>query len=65
MDDCEYDTINNDYFMVEEFYELILEFFNIDFRRVFLKASSEYEKICEKPLNFVTILFLNQTSKLL
>ena len=45
LDECGYDTINNDYFVVEEFDERILEIFDIDFRRVFLKASSGYEKI--------------------
>jgi len=45
LDDCGYDTINSDYFVVEEFDERILEAFDIDFRRVFLKASSGYEKI--------------------
>jgi len=42
---CGYDTINDDWFTVEEFDERVLKLFDIDFRRVFLKASSEYEKI--------------------
>ena len=45
LDECGYDTINTDWFTVEEFDERILELFDIDFRRVFLKASSEYEKV--------------------
>lgn len=45
LDDCGYDTINGDYFVVEEFDERILKTFDIDFRRVFLKASSGYKKI--------------------
>ncbi len=45
LDDCGCDTINSDYFVVEEFDERILKTFDIDFRRVFLKASSGYEKI--------------------
>lgn len=45
LDECKYDTINSDYFVVEEFDERVLEFFDIDFRRVFIKGSSEYEKI--------------------
>ncbi len=44
LDDCGYDTINGDWFTVEEFDERILELFDIDFRRVFLKSSSEYKK---------------------
>ncbi|MBN2072566.1 MAG: uroporphyrinogen decarboxylase [Actinobacteria bacterium] len=45
LDECGYDTINGDYFVVEEFDERILKIFDIDFRRVFLKASSGYEKV--------------------
>jgi uroporphyrinogen decarboxylase len=45
LDECGYDTINSDYFTVEEFDERILQFFDIDCRRVFLKGSSEYKKI--------------------
>ncbi|GAI36883.1 unnamed protein product, partial [marine sediment metagenome] len=45
LDQCDYDTVNPDWFTVEEFDERILQFFDIDFRRVFLKGGSEYEKI--------------------
>ena len=45
LDECGYDTINSDYFVVEEFDERILRFFDIDFRRVFLKGSSEYKRV--------------------
>ena len=45
LDECGYDTINGDWFTVEEFDERILKLFDIDFRRVFLKESSEYERV--------------------
>lgn len=45
LDECGYDTYNEDYFVVEEFDERVLELFDIDFRRVFLKGSSGYKKI--------------------
>jgi len=45
LDECGYDTINGDWFTVEEFDERVLEYFDIDFRRVFLKASSDYKKV--------------------
>ena len=45
LDECGYDTINSDWFTVEEFDERVLKYLDIDFRRVFLKSSSEYEKI--------------------
>jgi len=45
LDECGYETINGDWFTVEEFDERVLKYFDIDFRRVFLKASSEYEKV--------------------
>ena len=44
MDECGYDTVNPDWFTVEEFDERILESLDIDFRRVFLKGGSEYER---------------------
>ncbi|MBN2072376.1 MAG: hypothetical protein JW770_00340, partial [Actinobacteria bacterium] len=45
LDECGYDTINTDWFTVEEFDERILKSFDIDFRRVFLKESSDYKKV--------------------
>lgn len=45
LDECGYDTINQDWFTVEEFDERILKMFGIHFRRVFLKGSSEYKKV--------------------
>lgn len=48
MDDCGYDTVNRDWFTVDEFDEKILELFEIDFRRVFLKSSSSYKKIIKE-----------------
>ena len=45
LDECGYNTINGDWFTVEEFDERVFKLFDIDFRRVFLKASSEYEKV--------------------
>ena len=45
LNECGYDIVNDDWFTVEEFDERVLKLFGIDFRRVFLKASSEYEKI--------------------
>ena len=45
LDECGYDTVNQDWFTVEEFDERVLEYFDIDFRRVFLKSHSEYKKI--------------------
>ena len=45
LDECDYDTVNQDWFTVEEFDEKVLEYFDIDFRRVFLKSHSEYKKI--------------------
>ena len=44
LDECGYDTINPDSFTVEEFDERVLEHLDIDFRRIFLKGSSEYER---------------------
>jgi len=44
LDECGYDTVNQDYFTVEEFDERVLEHFDIDLRRVFLRGSGEYEK---------------------
>lgn len=44
---CEYEIINQDYFVIEEFDERVLEYFDIDFRRVFLKGSAEYQKIIQ------------------
>ena len=44
LDQCGYDTVNQDYFTVEEFDDRVLEHFDIDFRRVFLGGSGEYEK---------------------
>jgi uroporphyrinogen decarboxylase len=48
LDECGYDNINNDWFTVEEFDERVLRFFDIDFRRVFLNAGSEYKKILKE-----------------
>ena len=48
LDECGYDSINNDWFTVEEFDERVLRFFDIDFRRVFLNASSEYKKVLKE-----------------
>jgi uroporphyrinogen decarboxylase len=45
LDECGCDTVNPDWFTVEEFDERVLEYLDIDFRRVFLKGSSEYERI--------------------
>lgn len=45
LDECGYDTVNGDWFTVEEFDERVLEYFDIDFRRVFLKSSSSYKKV--------------------
>jgi uroporphyrinogen decarboxylase len=45
LDECGYDTINPDWFTVEEFDERVLKYFNIDFRRVFLKGNPEYKRI--------------------
>ena len=45
MGPCGYDTVNADWFTVEEFDERLLEYFDIDFRRVFLKGGSEYERV--------------------
>lgn len=47
-DECGYDTISGDWFTVEEFDERVLELFDIDFRRVFLKSSSGYKKIVKE-----------------
>ncbi|MCL5072252.1 MAG: uroporphyrinogen decarboxylase [Actinobacteria bacterium] len=47
LDDCGYDTINPDWYTVDEFDERVLEFLGIDFRRLFLKSSSNYSKIIE------------------
>jgi uroporphyrinogen decarboxylase len=47
LDECGYDTINPDWFTVDEFDERVLQYFDIDFRRVFLKGSSKYKKIVE------------------
>ena len=47
-DECGYETINGDWFTVEEFDERVMELFDIDFRRVFLKASSDYKKIIKE-----------------
>ena len=44
LDECGYDTVNQDYFTVEEFDERMLEYFDIDLRRVFLGGSGEYQK---------------------
>ncbi len=44
LNECEYDTINQDYFTVEEFDERVLKYFDIDLRRVFLGGSGEYKK---------------------
>lgn len=44
LDECGCDTVNQDYFTVEEFDERVLERFDIDFRRVFLGGSAEYRK---------------------
>ncbi len=44
LDECGYDTVNQDYFTVEEFDERVLEYFDIDLRRVFLSGSGEYQK---------------------
>jgi len=48
LDECGYDTVNQDYFTVEEFDERVLEYFDIDLRRVFLRGSGEYQKISRK-----------------
>ena len=45
LDQCGYDTVNPDWFTVEEFDERVLEHLGIDFRRVFLGGSSEYERV--------------------
>lgn len=45
LDECGYDTVNADWFTIEEFDERILKLFDIDLRRVFFKTSSEYEKV--------------------
>lgn len=45
LDECGYDTVNQDWFTVEEFDERVLEHLDVDFRRVFLKGSSEYERL--------------------
>jgi uroporphyrinogen decarboxylase len=45
LDECGYDNVNSDWFTVEEFDERVLKYFDIDFRRVFLKGSSNYKKI--------------------
>lgn len=45
LDECGYDNINSDWFTVEELDERVLQYFDIDFRRVFLKGSSNYEKV--------------------
>ncbi|MBT3272231.1 MAG: uroporphyrinogen decarboxylase [Spirochaetales bacterium] len=45
LDECGYDTVNQDWFTVEEIDERLLTNFDIDFRRIFLKGSSEYERI--------------------
>jgi len=44
LDECGYDTVNQDYFNVEEFDERVLEHFDIDLRRVFLRGSGEYRR---------------------
>lgn len=48
LDECGYDTVNTDWFTVMEYDERVLEYLDIDFRRVFLKNSSEYEKIVKE-----------------
>ncbi len=45
LDECGYDTINPDWYTVEEFDERVMEYLDIDFRRVFLKGSSEYKRV--------------------
>lgn len=45
LDECGYDTISGEWYTVEEFDERVLELFDIDFRRIFLKSGSEYKKI--------------------
>jgi len=45
LDECGYDNVNEDWFTVEELDERLLEYFDIDFRRVFLKGSSKYQKV--------------------
>ena len=45
LDQCGYDTVNEDWFTIEEFDERVLEYLDVDFRRVFLKGSSEYERV--------------------
>ncbi len=42
LDECGYDTVNQDYSTVEELDERVLEYFDIDLRRVFLGGSGEY-----------------------
>lgn len=42
LDKCGYDTVNQDYSTVEEFDERVLEYFDIDLRRVFLGGNGEY-----------------------
>ena len=44
LDECGYDTVNQDFFTVERFDERVLEYFDIDLRRVFLSGSGEYQK---------------------
>jgi uroporphyrinogen decarboxylase len=48
LDDCGYDSINPEWFTVDEYDERILKLFEVDFRRVFLKGSSEYKKIIKE-----------------
>lgn len=44
LDECGNDTVNPDWFTVEEFDERLLKQLDVDFRRVFLKGSSAYER---------------------
>lgn len=45
LEECDYETINPDMHIVQEFDERILTYFDIDFRRVFLKGSSKYKRV--------------------
>jgi len=44
LEPVDYERINQDWFVVEEFDERVLQRFDIDFRRVFLKSTERYKK---------------------
>lgn len=56
LDECGYDLIDNEWFLTFIFDERILQLFDIDFRRVYLRGPSGYKKIIREDGTWIDLM---------